>query len=91
LIETHAGQHHAARRFDPCGEAQAIAIRLHLGARNRKQRDFGVAPVEQAGEVVHFHQAELRRREHHQIDFADILGVARLKGAQIGFADRVRR
>ena len=39
--------------------------------------------------VLHFHEAELRRRKHDEVDSANVVGIALLECAYIGFADRV--
>src|SRR5690348_4285902 len=91
LIEAHAGQNRTAGGLDPPGQSQAIAIRLDLRTRHREQRDIGAPSVEQAGEFLHFHQAELRRREHDEIDRAGVVGIVLRKGTDIGVADFMRR
>ena len=89
LVEAHAGEHGAAGRLDARGEAHAVGVGLDLRAGDGEQRDGRAAAVEQAGDLLHLDQAELRRREHDEIDAVDPSRVAPLEGADIGFADRV--
>src|SRR6266536_1237863 len=43
LVETHAGEHAPACRFDPRGQAHAIGVGLDLRAGDNQQRDGGAA------------------------------------------------
>ena len=71
------------------GQAHAIGVRLDLRAGDDEQRYGGTPAVEQAGDLRHLDQAELRRREHHQIDGLDRLRIALLEGPNVGFANLV--
>src|SRR5215472_552125 len=66
-----------------------IRVAFHLRAGDNQQRDGGAAAIEQAGDLRHLDEAQLRRREHHHVDGLDRLGVALLKFANIGLADVV--
>ncbi len=70
-------------------EPHAVGVRLHLRARHREQRDGGAAAVEHVGELPHLDEAELRRREHDDVDLVDAFAIARLQRPDVGLADLV--
>src|SRR5262249_4453395 len=76
LVKTHTLEHRAAGRLDAWRETQAVGIGLDLRRRDRQQWDGGAAAVEQHRDLLYLDQAELRRREHHQIDRVDAARIA---------------
>jgi len=85
LIETHAGQYLPARRFYPGGETHAVGIRFDLRAGHGKHGLDEFLAVTKFGNFAQLIQTQLRRREHHDIDFIGDC-IRGLQGFDLGFA-----
>ena len=66
-------KHGAAGVFDARGITHAVGIRFDLRAGHGKHRHRELPAVAKFGQIAQFVKAQLRRREHHDID--PIVGV----------------
>ncbi len=78
--------------FDAAGEAHAVCGELDLGRGGDDQRSTVRDPpaVDDARDLLHLDQRELRRGEHDDVDLLTVGGVARVEAAHLLSADAVR-